>query len=89
MIARFPECASLLPGYACYNLRGPQVTRMTLVKMHDEAFNPIDIGLFRANAVMLDANPGADLVEELGLSGRRGHGNLRWMKNVQLINTKC
>ena len=49
---------------------------MTLVKMHDEAFNPIDIGLFRANAVMLDANPGADLVEKLGLNGRRGHGNL-------------
>ena len=39
--------------------------------------------------LMLDANPGADLVEELGLSGRRGHGNLRWTKNVQLINTKC
>ena len=57
--------------------------------MHDEAFNPIDIGLFRANAVMLDANLGADLVEELGLSGRRGHGNLRWMKNVQRINAKC
>ena len=71
------------------NLRGPQVTRVTLVKMHDEAFNPIDIGLFRANTVMLDANPGADLVEELGLSGRRGHGNLRWTKNVQLINAKC
>ena len=28
----------------------------------------------------------AHLVEELGLSGRRGHGNLRWTKNVQLIN---
>ena len=62
---------------------------MTLVKMHDEAFNPIYIGLFGANAVMLDANLGADLVEELGLSGRRGHGNLRWMKNVQPINAKC
>ena len=71
------------------NLGGPKVTRMTLVKMHDETFNPIDIGLFRANAVMLDANLGADLVEELGLSGRRSHGNLGWMKNVQLINTKC
>ena len=56
--------------------------------MHDEAFNPIDMGLFGANTVMLDANLGADLVEELGLSGRRGHGNLRWMKNVQRINTK-
>ena len=67
---------------------GPQVTRMTIVKMHDEARNPIDIGLFRANTVMLDANPGADLVQELGLSGRRSHGNLRWMKNVQLIDTK-
>ena len=71
-----------------FNLRGPQVTRMTLVKMHDEAFNLIDIGMFRANAVMLDANLGSDLVQKLGLSGRRGHGNLRWMKNVQLINTK-
>ena len=48
---------------------------MTLVKMHDEAFNPIDIGLFCANTVMLDANPGADFVQKLGLSGRRGHGN--------------
>ena len=52
-----------------FNLRGPQVTRMTLVKMHDEAFNPIDIGLFGANTVMLDANLAADLVEELALSG--------------------
>ena len=49
---------------------------MTLVKMRDEAFNPIDIGLFRANAVMLDANPAADLVQKLGLIERRGHGNL-------------
>ena len=57
--------------------------------MHDEAFNPIDIGLFRANTVMLDVNLAADLVQKLGLSGRRGHGNLRWTKNVQLINTKC
>ena len=66
---------------------------MTLVKVENEAFNPIDLGLFRANTVMLDANLdanlGADLVEELALSGRRGHGNLRWTKNVQLINTKC
>ena len=41
------------------------LSRVTLVKMHDEAFNPIHIGLFRANAVMLDA----DLVQKLGLSG--------------------
>ena len=52
-------------------------------------FIPIDIGLFRANTVMLDANLAADLVEELGFSGRRGHGNLGWIKNVQLINIKC
>ena len=58
-----------------FDLGRAQITWMTLVKMNNEAFNLIDIGLFRANTVMLDANLSADLVEELGLSGRRGHGN--------------
>ena len=48
-----------------FDLGHAQITWMTLVKMNNEAFNPIDIGLLCANAVMLDATFAADLVEKL------------------------
>ena len=65
-----------------FDLGRAQITWMTLVKMNNEAFNPIDIGLLSANTVMLHADFAANLIEKLGLGRRRGDGNLRWTKNV-------
>ena len=44
--------------------------------MEELQFNPIDIGLLCANAVMLDANLAANLVKKLGLGRQSDHGNL-------------
>ena len=48
-----------------FDLGRAQISWMTLVKMNNEAFNPIDIGLLCANAVMLQANFAANLVKKL------------------------
>ena len=50
-----------------------QITWMTLVKMNNEAFNPIDIRLLCANALVLHEDFAANLVKKLRVSSRNGH----------------
>jgi hypothetical protein len=38
----------------------------------DEAFNPIDVGLLGADAVMLHTQPFTHLIEQFGRLGRSG-----------------
>ena len=46
------------------DMRGAEVDRMTLVVEEDKSFNPVDVGLFRTDAVMLEPDTGADAVEK-------------------------
>ena len=50
-----------------------RITWMTLVKMNNEAFNSIDIGLLGANAFVLHEDFAANLVKKLRLTSRNGH----------------
>ena len=47
-------------------------SRLALAKKPDKSFNPIQIGLFGADAVMLEANPGPYLLQEAGRGDRIG-----------------
>lgn len=58
------------------DFRSAQIAWVTLVKMENEAFNPIDVGLLGANAVMLHADFAADLVEKFGLTSRISDNSL-------------
>jgi len=46
------------------DLVGPECRRVPLVVEADEAFNPIDVGLLGADTVVLDADLGANAVEQ-------------------------
>ena len=46
------------------DLRGAKFRRMPLVVEENEAFNPVDIGLLRANAVVLAADGVVNAVEQ-------------------------
>ena len=64
-----------------------QITWMTLVKMNNEAFSSIDIGLLGANALVLHEDFAENLIEKLGLSSRNGHDILGCAINRELANT--
>jgi hypothetical protein len=49
------------------NLRRPQIARMTLAMKEDEAFNPVDVGRLRAQAVMPGPKVRTHLIQQAGL----------------------
>ena len=53
-------------GQKRFNLGSAHVFRMLLVVEQDESADPVDIGLFGAEAVMLGPDFVADLIEEFG-----------------------
>ena len=56
----------------CLDLRRGHRVRVPLAMEKDEAFNPVDVGLFGAQAVMFEANAIANAIEEAG-RGRMIH----------------
>ena len=47
---------------------------MTVAMKADEAFDPVDVSLLRAKAVMPEADPGTDLVEQADAGRLHGEG---------------
>jgi hypothetical protein len=47
-------------GKEVFDIRGAEGRRMALAMKNDEASNPVAVGLFRPNTVMLDTNRFAD-----------------------------
>jgi hypothetical protein len=67
---------------------GPHVPRVALAKMPDKSFNPIQICLLGTEAVMFEANPAPNLIQQTGRGGRLvlrryGINFLGSTKNVQ------
>ena len=57
-----------------FEVRTRQIRRMAIAMKADEVFDPVDIRLLGAEAVVLEADPVADLVEQPRSGGVLMHG---------------
>ena len=56
-----------------FDFRAAQVAGVAFVMEEDKAGDPVYVGLFGADGIMLEAERVADLVEEFSGSGRGAH----------------
>jgi glycerol-3-phosphate dehydrogenase len=74
------EMAQKILDLVCAHVPG-----MTLAVKQDEAADPADVGLFSAQAVMLDPDALADLVQETGSRRSRVCRNARCISHDRLL----